>query len=195
MNELEAMGMMGEVSSKDPDPEPKPEPIAKDDEKPFDDEIAIKGLQEVLERGVESFSANHVTGIAESALKMLEFYNSKFMLAEERRSQEIKTIQGSNEIIMEYEDIVGGDLDLSRGFACLRVEEGDEPGDLIVFLKGQFLGQVLERDGRDRFRALVKRDGKIAESAHGDRAEAIGAIIVKNIDIIAGELEKARSGR
>jgi hypothetical protein len=117
------------------------------------------------------------------------------MLAEERRSQEIKTIQGSNEIIMEYEDIVGGDLDLSRGFACLRVEEGDEPGDLIVFLKGQFLGQVLERDGRDRFRALVKRDGKIAESAHGDRAEAIGAIIVKNIDIIAGELEKARSGR
>lgn len=155
--------------------------------KVLSDEDILKNL-EALSKGGELTAATQ--GVVDDALSLLKTYNDALLEQEKRRGEAIRGFHGSNDEIAELEAIIGGDRDLSTGFACLRTEEGDAPNEVLVFLKGEFLGQV--RVHPDGATALVKRHGNISQKKYDKKGKAIVSVLMQTADLIAMELVKSR---
>ena len=147
-----------------------------------DDEKVLKQLDAL---GSVILDADDKEAI-EGAIALIRSYNALLLEVEERRGEAIRGFRGQVDIISEMEMVIGGDLDLSMGFACLRTEEGDRDGDLLVYVKGDFLGAV--QSTGEEYKALVKRDGEITTEIFDAPEKAMVSVIRRTSDRIALEL-------
>lgn len=160
----------------------------------IDDEKVIKQLEGLVEVILDADDKEAIEG----AIALIKAHNTLLLEVEERKGEAIRGFHGSADMIAELEKIIGGDTDLATGFACLRTEEGDRDGDLVVFVKGDFLGTVQPVSatmGGTEYRALVKRDGEITDAEEGRfdaPVKALVSVIRRTADRIAVELLKPK---
>jgi hypothetical protein len=158
----------------------------------IDDEKVIKHLEELGAVILDKADKEAIEG----AVALIKAHNALLVEVEERKTHAIRGFHGSAGMITELETIIGGDVDLATGFACLRTEEGDDGAYMMVFLKGEVLGQVGHRkqepDQLPEYRALVKRDGEITAETFDTPEKAVVSVINRTSDLIVKELLKSK---
>lgn len=152
----------------------------------IDDEKVIKQLEGLAEVILDADDKEAIEG----AIALIKAHNTLLVEVEERKGEAIRGFHGSADMIAELEKIIGGDTDLATGFACLRTEEGDRDGDVVVFVKGDFLGTV--QPVGEEWNALVKRDGEITTETFDAPEKAMVSVIRRTADRIAIELLKPK---
>lgn len=152
----------------------------------IDDEKVITQLEALGEVILDEDDKKAIEG----AVALIKAHNTLLLEVEERKGEAIRGFHGSADMITELEQIIGGDVDLATGFACLRTEEGDRDGDVVVFLKGDFLGTV--QSVGEEHRALVKRDGEITTETFDAPEKAMVSVLRRTSDLIAKELLKPK---
>jgi len=155
-----------------------------------DDEKVLKDMESIINRWTRvSLCLNERDiEVLKNAVDLMKSHNDLLVKEEDGRRRAIRGFQDSAGEIERLEGIIGGDIDLSTGFACLRIEEGETPDNTMVFMKGELLGEVRKSVGTVSYKALVKRGGKIIEKAYDRHGKAMVSIIMQNADLIAMEL-------
>lgn len=152
----------------------------------IDDEKVITQLEALGEVILDQDDKEAIEG----AISLIKTHNAMILDYEERKGEAIRGFHGSADMIAELESIIGGDVDLATGFACLRTEEGDRDGDIVVFVKGDFLGTV--QPVGEEYKALVKRDGEITTETFDAPEKAMVSVLRRTSDLIAKELLKPK---